>query len=486
MIYISLRYFALLVLVIAAYYLLPAVCAPYVLLTGSLVFYILFMGRRLHLVFLLGAAAVSFLTGLAIERASAASGGNARRKRLVLIAGIVLCLLPLLLLKLQPFAARLIPAAGGVSLIAPLGLSFYTLQMIAYMADVYRGKIRAEKNALRYLLFISFFPQILQGPIPRYEALSGQLWTRRPFEERSFYRGALGMLWGGFLKLMIADRAAPFVSQVFDHYTSYAGLWFLLAGVLYSLQLYADFLGCTHLALGAAEMLGIRLENNFDRPYFAVSLRDFWRRWHISLSRWLRDYVYIPLGGSRRGETRKDLNLILTFLVSGLWHGEGFRFLAWGLYHALCQIAGSRTAALRDRFFRLLRIGEQGLLRSLIRRGSTLFLVMCGWILFRAQSLRAGLLMLRSMLTLWNPWILLNGEAAALLPGTGSWSILLLSLAVLLVAGLWQRHLCIRDFILEQHLLLRWSFCMAAVAVIWVFGAYGEGWAASEFLYGGF
>ena len=206
----------------------------------------------------------------------------------------------------------------GFHWVIPMGLAFYTLQMLSYLIDIASGKINAEKNLARYALYISFFPQILQGPIPRWSELAPQLFEGHEIREKNLREGLQLVLWGFFLKWMIADKAAILVNTVFDRFPSYQGVYILIAGILYSLQLYTDFLACVTLSQGVAQLFGISLADNSHQPYFSRSIREFWRRWHISLSRWLKDYVYIPLGGSRRGTAQKYRNLLLTFLISGL------------------------------------------------------------------------------------------------------------------------------------------------------------------------
>lgn len=242
---------------------------------------------------------------------------------------------------------------GRLAFLLPMGISFYTLQIIAYVVDVYRGKYPAEKNFLQYMLFVMYFPQILQGPIARFDQLKKQLCSGHTFSYATFVGGFELMIWGYFQKLVIADRAAVIVDRLFGEYRSYTGVYMLLAGVLYSIQLYTDFNGCVCIARGASEMLGITLAENFDHPYFATSIQDFWHRWHMSLSSWLRDYVYIPLGGNRKGKLRKYVNILLTFLVSGLWHGMGLTYLVWGFLHGLYQIMGSLLMPVRDRLVSL-------------------------------------------------------------------------------------------------------------------------------------
>ena len=215
-------------------------------------------------------------------------------------------------------------------LLVPVGISFYTFQALSYTADVYREKIEAEKNFFRYALYVSFFPTILSGPIQRAADFLPQLKTlaqKKLWDEKRIANGLFFMLWGYFLKLVLADRIAVFVNAAYAGYEGFGSGILVLAAVLYAFQIYCDFAGYSCIAIGAGTVMGFALVRNFDAPYLAVSIKDFWRRWHISLSSFLRDYLYIPLGGNRKGQFRKYLNLLLTFLASGMWHGVGLHFV---------------------------------------------------------------------------------------------------------------------------------------------------------------
>lgn len=230
-----------------------------------------------------------------------------------------------------------------LDLLLPVGISFYTFQALSYTIDVYRGEIKAETNIFKYALFVSFFPQLVAGPIERSKNLLCQInnidhisvWN---FEQVK--RGFLLIMWGLFQKLVIADRAALLVNTVFQHYQNYGFLEIFTAAILFAFQIYCDFGGYTNIARGSACVMGFHLMNNFRQPYLAQNIKDFWRRWHISLTSWFTDYLYIPLGGNRNGRHRKYLNILIVFGVSGLWHGASWNFIVWGLLHAIYQIIG--------------------------------------------------------------------------------------------------------------------------------------------------
>ena len=215
-------------------------------------------------------------------------------------------------------------------IVLPVGISFYTFQALGYTVDVYRQDIRPQKNLFKYALFVSFFPQLVAGPIERSKNLLKQLSEPRKFDYPSVRAGLLLMLWGFFVKLVIADRAAVLVNTVYSQYLNYSGFQLITANILFAVQIYCDFMGYSTIARGAAKVMGYDLMSNFERPYFSQSIKEFWRRWHISLSTWLRDYLYIPLGGSRCARIRKYFNILVTFAISGLWHGSKGTFVLWG------------------------------------------------------------------------------------------------------------------------------------------------------------
>ena len=482
MTYTSLGYFILVGAAVLLYYLLPLGKRWTALLAGSMVFYVLAVRSPARLALFFASLLFCYAAGRLLER-----WRERPRRRAALAAFVLLSAAPLLLPKFGALWGSLRHTRGGFAWVLPMGLSFYTLQMIAYLADVYAGRVHAERSLPKFALFLSFFPQILQGPIPRFERLAPQLEEGHAFDGKNFVSGLQLILWGFFLKWMIADKAAVAVSRVFDAFPEYQGSLVLLGGALYCFQLYADFLSCVTLAQGVAALFGIRLEDNFRRPFFSASVQELWRRWHISLGGWLRDYVYIPLGGSRKGPLRKTCNLMLTFLVSGFWHGAEPHYLAWGLLQAVYQIIGSLTKPLRERVCGLLHLSRDSLLRRVVSVLFTFFLTVTSWILFRAENLGRGLAMLRSLFTVFNPWALLDGSLLLLGLDEKDWAVLLLSLLLLFFVSLWQeRGGRIREWLGRQHLLLRWGVCFAAILAVILFGTYGYGYQAQDFIYGAF
>ncbi len=476
--YVNLEYYILVAIILTVYYLLPRKVRWTAILAGSAWFYVRAAGDVPQMMVFVFSIVISFAASHLINRQA-----NKNMRIFWLWSAVLLSAGPLIVFKGSELFLK--ESAGSLHLIVPVGLSFYTMQMIAYLADVYYGKISPQNNLLKYALFISFFPQIIQGPIPRYEQLGVQLFKGSKFEFTNLVRGAQLLLWGFFLKMMIADKAAIAVNQIFDHYRMYAGVYVLVAGVLYSIQLYTDFLACTVMAKGAAELFGISVADNFSHPYFSVSIQEFWRRWHMSLSSWLKDYIYIPLGGNRKGKFSKYVNLIITFGVSGVWHGGSWKFVFWGLLHAGYQIAGGLTRTTRDRLYKMAGIEKDSFAWKLYRTVGTFVWVMFAWIIFRAESLKTGLLMIKSVFTTFNPWILLNGSLNDLMDYR-EWEILGISVFILFFVSRMQERMVIRDWILKQHISVRWGIYVCTVLFIWLCGTYGFGFDAQNFIYGGF
>jgi D-alanyl-lipoteichoic acid acyltransferase DltB (MBOAT superfamily) len=299
----------------------------------------------------------------------------------------LLGLLPLLVFKYYNFLNESISvglAFIGLKLVLPglnwailIGISFFSFQAVGYMLDVYHSRIRSEKNLLDYVLFVSFFPQVMSGPISKADELLPQIKNPHIYNHEQCKRGLQQLLWGMFIKLVIADRLGLFVDTVFANYSHYNGTTCFVASIFYTLQIYCDFAGYSLMAIGVARTLGFNLVDNFRRPYLAVSITDFWKRWHISLTRWLTQQVYIPLGGSRRGKLRTYWNIFVTFLVSGIWHGANWTFIVWGCMHGLLQIA---EKALGWQKYEGRNFGIR-----IARMGITFLLVDFAWVFFKCQ-----------------------------------------------------------------------------------------------------
>jgi D-alanyl-lipoteichoic acid acyltransferase DltB (MBOAT superfamily) len=371
----------------------------------------------------------------------------------------------------------------SISMIVPLGIYVYTLQSISYIVDVYRGKIQAETRLWRYGLFMSFFPIIMQGPISRYDQLAHQLSTPHSLEYTNLKFGAQLILWGYFKKLVIADRAGIVVNQVFNNPSDYYGLVVFLVSCLYLLELYADFSGCVDICRGISKMLGIELMDNFRHPFFSTSVQDFWRRWHISLSSWLRDYLYIPLGGNRKGNVRKQINTLIVFTVSGLWHGAGLNYIFWGALHGIFLVIGSLTRSIRQRFWQAVHVSEDSFGLRLLRIIATWLLVVFAFLFFRANGLSAGLHMAYSMFSGFSFSQFTDGSLLNLGLDMANIIVLLSALLVLLIVSIIQEHCSVRQLIARQKLPIRWGIYLVGLMVVLIFGQYGPGYSSAQFIY---
>lgn len=398
MLFNSLEFIIFWIAVVCVYYLIPNNTLRKVfLLAASYYFYACW--NVAFLAILLFETALSYGLGLSL-------GQDAGKKRkLKLWCGVVLLLSPLLCFKYLNFilasAGDALHAVGlcitvpQFKLLLPVGISFYTFMAVGYLVDRYKHKIEAEKNILDYALFIGFFPQIASGPIGRASAMLPQFKERHPLLYDNIVAGAKMMLWGFFMKLVVGDRAGIYVDTVFGNYVQHNGASLMLATFMYSIQIYCDFAGYSLIAIGTARTMGYELMTNFNRPYFAQSIGDFWRRWHISLSTWFRDYVYIPLGGSRCAQLKIYRNLLITFLVSGLWHGAAYNFIIWGGWHAVIQIVERITR----------RKASSSCVGRLVNIVITFILVAYGWMLFYVPDLHTAVGITKGYINIGMPYI---------------------------------------------------------------------------------
>lgn len=382
MIYNSFVFFALFPLIFLLYYVIPARYPKGRNVFLLLVSYLLYLNwKPVYALILLGVTLVTYHTARLIEKHE--------KKKQFLVLGGALSLLPLLFFKYFDFVNEqgyvVLSVLGlhydlqGLNWTIPIGISFFTLQALGYLFDVYYKKIEAEKDILSYALFISFFPSIMSGPINKASLIIPQLKKLRPYFDYGKAVGGLKMLlWGMFMKVVVADRVALYVDTVLSSYMNYTGVTCFAASLFYTIQIYADFAGYSLMAIGVGKVLGFELTENFRRPYFAVSVTDFWHRWHISLSTWLKDYIYIPMGGSRCSKVRNYWNIMVTFLVSGIWHGANWTFIVWGGMHGIAQVVEKAIGQQRC---------EYGWLGKCVKIVITFLLVNFAWVFFRMPTL---------------------------------------------------------------------------------------------------
>ena len=436
---------------------------------------------------------ISFLFAKKIENVD-----TPLKKSRWLYAGLAIIIALLLLFKYLRFFFGTLDAAlisaglqfdlRGLDLVYPVGVSFYSLQIVGYLLDVFHGKIHAENHFGYYALFVSFFPKLLIGPIERFNQLRPQFSEPKPFNYQDMVDNLVRIGWGLFKKIVIADRLAVVANTVFAAPQDFYSPQLAYAVFAFSFQIYIDFSAYCDIALGTAKILGINLVENFNFPYFAKSAVDFWRRWHISLSNWLRDYVFIPINFHHRRKKPLKLwlsvDVLLTFLVSGLWHGERWTFLIWGAIHGLLQAFEINTQPLRDRLAAKLAIDRSTFAHKLFQTALTFILVSFSWIFFKANSVSDALGILKSILTLdgisaEKAWIFNKGVL-----GLDSQDLWMMgnSLLVFLLVEISSRKQNLISALNKQPTWFRWAIYLLLIFAIVIFGFYGDA-TTKEFIY---
>ncbi len=493
----SLHFLIFFPVVLLVYLVIPAKVRYIWLLLVSYYFYMSW--NPVYALLIAFSTVITYLCSVAIGALDPDPAGRDRHIRhFMLFAGLFANLAVLFVFKYFNFATDSVNAVLGrlnmpthalrVDFVLPVGISFYTFQALGYMIDVYRGDTPVEKNPLRYALFVSFFPQLVAGPIERSGNLLSQLRNADKIKVLDYERMVKGfsvMLWGFFMKVVVADRAAVIVNHVFDNWWHLDSLALVLGALFFAIQIYCDFAGYSAVAIGAAGVLGFKITDNFNTPYFAVSVRDFWRRWHITLSTWFRDYVYIPLGGNRKGAARKYFNLLITQLLSGLWHGANWTYVVWGGIHGLYQIAGDVTRGPKEKLYRKLGVNTGAASFRALKIFVTFCFVTLAWIFFRAPSVSVACGYIARIFTHIDPWNLTNGSLADIGIAGRELNILLISVAVLIVVDLLQKRKNRRfDSLLEnQNLWFRPAVLLILAFAIIIFGAYGMSFDPQQFIY---
>ena len=492
MLFNSLDFLIFFPIVVGIYYLVPRKVRNYWLLAASYYFYMCWNAK--YVLLLLFSTIVTFVSGILIEKFAQIAGGGLTQKRLCVAASFFLNLSILFVFKYLDFGIdtlnqilshlHMTLQVPDFDLLLPVGISFYTFQALGYTMDVYRGEIYAEKNFFRYALFVSFFPQLVAGPIERSKNLLRQLDMPAKPTFDSLRDGFLLMLWGYFLKMVLADRIAVFVDTVYGDIETYTGVYLIVATLLFAVQIYCDFAGYSIIAIGAAEILGIRLMENFNAPYLSVSVAEFWRRWHISLSSWFRDYLYIPLGGNRKGKLRKYSNLLITFGVSGLWHGADWSYVVWGLLNGVYQIIGEVLSPLKKKIAVFLEIKEDSLSHRCIRTVTTFVLVDLAWVFFRASNVFEGLRIVKRMLTAKNHWVWFDGSLYECGLNQKNFALMVWGILLLFLVDICKyRGIELRKIVAKQDYWAQCLVVITAVFAILLFGMWGVGYDAANFIY---
>ena len=493
MLFNSLKFLIFFPIVVLGYFLIPDRWKHYWLLLASYYFYMSWnAGYALLILF---STLVTYICARLLEKEKTREAGGKRAKRIVL-ASLVLNLGLLVYFKYFNFLLTSVESIFALfhirlqiprfDILLPVGISFFIFQALGYTIDVYRGDIPAEHDFFRYALFVSFFPQLVAGPIERSGNLLKQLAVPHRFGYERTKEGLLLMLWGYFLKVVLADRIAIFVDMVYGDIPAFNGWYCMLATVLFAVQIYCDFSGYSVIAVGAAKILGIQLMENFEAPHLSTSVAEFWRRWHISLTSWFRDYLYIPLGGSRKGKARKYLNVMIVFLVSGLWHGASFNYVIWGAINGLFQIIGEILMPLRRKAAALLHLHRESFVHRVISGVITFVLVDFCYIFFRTTTIREAIAVIRRILSPGNPAELITGLLAAQNPRATATECLFVffCLLILLFADAMKcRGIAVRTKILAQDSWFQSLFFVAAVCGILLFGVWGPGYREASFIY---
>lgn len=482
--------------VLLVYFLIPRKARVCWLLAASYYFYMCWNVK--YALLLLATTVATWAGALWIGKIRKGERENRKKEKRVLAAVLVFNFSILAVFKYADFvlntlqgllnAVRIPVSFPSLNVLLPVGISFYIFQAVGYIVDVYRGDIQPEASLPRYALFVSFFPQLVAGPIERSKNLLPQIQNLENLELWDFkrvQRGCLMMLYGFGMKILIADRAAVIVNHIFNNYPFFSGGAFALAIVLFAVQIYCDFAGYSNIAIGAAQIMGVHLMTNFRAPFLADSIRELWNRWHISLSTWFRDYLYIPLGGSRRGRLKKYRNLLVIFTVSGLWHGAAWNYVLWGFLHGIFRVAGEMTEPKRKEFRARFPLDRSGKIWLHLRRWGTMMLFLLALIAFRSHSLEQMAFVYRE---LFRAPLSLAGLITenGLYFGIHNAEVLLLAvlLAVLYLIDLaTEKKIPFSDWFEKQKWPVRAGFFLLGILILLVFGVYGPNYEAGTFIY---
>lgn len=514
MLFNSLNYLIFFPIVILFYFVIPAKrkeMRNFWLLIASYFFYMNWNATYALLLF--GSTFVTYLAGILIEKAIKKKRGSLAKWVLGISFAINIGIL--FFYKYINFFIhnmnRILGKIGSdeiaaLDILLPVGISFYIFQALGYIMDVYREKIKATKNLFRYMLFVSFFPQLVAGPIERSTNLLKQFDEEHTFDTDRVREGLLTMLWGLFMKIMIADNLAVYIDAVYANYVEYTGIEIILATVMFAFQIYCDFGGYTYIAIGSAKVLGFALMENFNAPYQATSVKDFWRRWHISLTGWFTDYLYIPLGGNRKGKIRKYINIFVVFFVSGLWHGASWSYVVWGMINGIYLIVQDATIAVRQRVKQFFHVREDRFSYRLGCGLATFLLVDFSWLFFRAKSIGNAVSILKQIILSLQPEKIFGLAVNRMGYTMQQLVALIFAMLLLFVFDILKNHMYLMSkndmqslkdgsieqsgpfqnvfqIILSQGMWFRWLVYLGLLFMILVYGAYGLEYTQTEFIY---
>ena len=491
MTFLSMKFFIILFFCLIVYYILPVKFRWIALLAASVVFYLL-GGKKITAVILV-TAAFAYFAAIRIEK-SRERGDEKSRQKLYMAIGILVLLGILACTKISSYLE-----IGVGLIIVPVGISYYTLSLVGYILDVYWKKDKAEKNFLHFLTFVMFFPKILQGPISSHKVVGAQLIEGHKFDYREFCFGAQLIIWGMFKKVVLADRMSIFTSSVYANPSAETGAILLVTMILSALQLYCDFSGYTDIALGVAQMFGIQLEQNFNHPFFAKSASEWWQRWHMTLSGWFKDYLFLPVsrskavknlsrkmgekhGPSARKKTMIAISSAVVWLATGLWHGTGINYIVWGAYWGTIIILSEIFSAQLEKLNNLLHIKTESFAWKLFQMLRTGLIFIVGKMISAQDSLAdVGNI-------IHNIFANFKLESLSTITEKGlagyDFGILIVGMLIILIVSIQQeKGIVIRERIAEWPDIIRWTFFPVALTVIILLGVYGLGYDTSGFAY---
>ena len=481
MLFNSVIFFIFFPVVTILYFVLPHRFRWALLLAASCFFYMFF--KAVYILILFFTIVIDYYAGIWIEESN-----SHKRRKFFLILSLIANIGVLVVFKYFNFLNDNISGLANLfgfqnnipylSILLPIGLSFHTFQAMSYTIEVYRGNQKAERHFGIYSLYVMFYPQLVAGPIERPQNILHQFYQKHSFDYERVTSGLKLMAWGLFKKMVIADRLSVMVDYVYNDPSNHTGLPLVLATLFFSFQIYCDFSGYSDIAIGSAQVMGFRLMDNFNRPYFSKSIGEFWRRWHISLSTWFRDYLYIPLGGSRVAKWKKQRNLFIVFLVSGLWHGASWNFIIWGALHGTFSLIENYTQSFQDKFYSAIGVKNRKVLYDTLRILVVFVLVTFAWIFFRATTLTdAAYIIKHSFLALINPASYKAIFTDAIFLGQDKWYFAITIFAVLFMEFIHmiQRHKSIRHMLASKPLLIRWGVYFSFILSIIFFGKFDSG-----------
>ena len=472
-------------LVTAAYFLLPQRWRWALLLAASCGFYMAFI--PVYILILAVTIVIDYWAGIYIERSTG------KRRKTYLVVSIISTCAVLFIFKYYNFFVTNVNGLASflhwnysvevLNIILPIGLSFHTFQSLSYVIEVYRGHQKAEHHFGIYSLYVMFYPQLVAGPIERPQNLLHQFYEHHRVDYERVVGGLRLMAWGMFKKVVIADRLAPIVNNVYGEPSSYPAGTLIIATVFFAFQIYCDFSGYSDIAIGSAKVMGFKLMRNFRSPYYAQTISEFWRRWHISLSTWFKDYLYIPLGGNRTTRSRWYFNLFITFMISGLWHGANWTYVIWGALHGAYLVIGEMTRSGRERIATWTGLAKVPWLRQSLQVATIFVLVSIAWVFFRAESAADAWYILSRSFTgigeLLHPGTL-QAAVSAMQMGKLEIAIAMLAIAAMEVVHWIDNHGGLSPFLAGLPPAVRWSLYYGVMGSIIYFGAFYE---TSQFIY---